>query len=989
VEYPDGVVLTIDLLETQSVGRVYAMLYHHGDFQVGTITLSKSADGKTWQPSGVITVNEPPQPSVSEPAVAFSAAIADKARYLRMDIKPADRSGRILVGEIVVAGPAQTKAGTRPSGPSVVRPLWVKRVLDEALLAAGVRFLYSSYATDVLRDREGHPGGLVIANRAGRQAVVAKVIVDATDRAWVARMAGAAFDPFPSGPQTVRRVVVGGKACSGENLRVREITPPFRRGSTAFNIFEYTLTVPMENGAFSSWARAEQLARDMTYHPDQQFTSDMLFQVPPDAMKGRTKVSAEWRGVDALDVDAFRPAGLPRFYVLGGCADIPRAQVQTVLRPVVLIEMGARIGHAAALEAQSLPAPAGVRVPGEVAPTAMEGEVREVLTGVRPTQELKGIPQERRSLPVLGRFDVVVIGGGTSGAPAGIAAARQGVKTLVVEYLYGLGGVGTLGAISKYYWGNRVGFTKEVPGTEEWQIEQRMEWWRKTLLKAGAEIWFGALGCGVFVKDHRVCGAVVTTPEGRGVVLADVVIDATGNADLAAAAGAPCLYTDETDIAMQGTGLPPRRLGAGYTNTDFTLVDETDLMDVWHVFVYAKVMARDAFDIGQLIDTRERRRIVGDITLTILDQVNGRTYPDTIVEAYSNFDSHGYTIDPFFTLQSPHKKGIRSHIPYRALLPKGLDGLLVTGLGISAHRDAIPVIRMQPDIQNQGYAAGVAAAMAAKARVPLRQIDIKALQKHLVDIGNLPASVLTDRDSYPMPADRIAAAVEAVKNDYTGVSVILAQPDQAVPLLRKAYAEAQSEEHKLIYAHILAVLGDASGLDVLLAKVDATADFDEGWDFRAMGQFGHNMSRLDCLIYAIGRTRERRALPSLIRKLERLSADKAFSHHRALALALEQIGDPAAAGPLAALLSKPNMRGHAVTGIDKALAQHQESPNWVTVAPRKTAIRELILARALFRCGDKDGLGQQILTEYTQDLRGHLARHAHAVLRTVAKEVKP
>ena len=46
-------------------------------------------------------------------------------------------------------------------------------------------------------------------------------------------------------------------------------------------------------------------------------------------------------------------------------------------------------------------------------------------------------------------------------------------------------------------------------------------------------------------------------------------------------------------------------------------------------------------------------------------------------------------------------------VPYRALLPAGLDGILVTGLGASAHRDAMPVIRMQPDIQNGGYAGYV------------------------------------------------------------------------------------------------------------------------------------------------------------------------------------------------------------------------------------------------------------------------------------------
>ena len=127
----------------------------------------------------------------------------------------------------------------------------------------------------------------------------------------------------------------------------------------------------------------------------------------------------------------------------------------------------------------------------------------------------------------------------------------------------------------------------------------------------------------------KYLGAVVVTPYGRGVVLADVVIDATGNADIAAAAGAKCVYTDESEFAMQGTGLPPRELGATYTNTDYTYTDETDLVDVWHLFVYAREKFQGAFDLGQLVDTRERRQIVGDFMLTVLDQIAERTFPDT------------------------------------------------------------------------------------------------------------------------------------------------------------------------------------------------------------------------------------------------------------------------------------------------------------------------------------------------------------------------
>jgi len=88
---------------------------------------------------------------------------------------------------------------------------------------------------------------------------------------------------------------------------------------------------------------------------------------------------------------------------------------------------------------------------------------------------------------------------------------------------------------------------------------------------------------------------------------------------------------------------------------------------------------------------------------------------------------------------------------------------LVVGLAVSAHRDAVPVIRMQPDVQNLGHAAGMAAAMAAKSGYPTRQIDLRAIQQELVKVGSLPADVLTHKDSYPLPADRVAAAVRPTR----------------------------------------------------------------------------------------------------------------------------------------------------------------------------------------------------------------------------------
>lgn len=108
-----------------------------------------------------------------------------------------------------------------------------------------------------------------------------------------------------------------------------------------FPVIEYTLQLPMPDGSYVSWSAADQQARSLTYHPDQQWTSDRLFQVPPDAMHGQESADGPWQGVDKLPLDVLRPAGTERIYVLGGCADVSRDAAAKLLRPLPLIDLGA------------------------------------------------------------------------------------------------------------------------------------------------------------------------------------------------------------------------------------------------------------------------------------------------------------------------------------------------------------------------------------------------------------------------------------------------------------------------------------------------------------------------------------------------------------------------------------------------------------------------------------------------------------------------
>jgi hypothetical protein len=513
-----------------------------------------------------------------------------------------------------------------------------------------------------------------------------------------------------------------------------------------------------------------------------------------------------------------------------------------------------------------------------------------------------------------------------------------------------------------------------------------MAWYREEIRKAGGTVWLGAFGCGAFTDGNRVRGAVVCTPEGRGAVLAKVVIDATGNADAATAAGAGCMYGDieKGDIAMQGAGLSPWQPGAYYVNSDCLLVDESDMTDVWRALTSVHLARRSNYDVVPLIQTRERRRVVGDFLMRYVDQLAGRTYPDSIVFSASDYDSHGYPSSPLFGLL-PHDGRSRKanhpapggscYTPYRCLLPRGLDGILVVGLGISMDRDASAMVRMQFDVANQGYAAGVAASMAVKSRVSPRRIDLRRLQKHLVAVGNLPRSVLSHKDSFPLSQAAVRRAVRAYGRSTNPTSagrplaVILTHSEAALPLLRRAFVRAQGRS-RLLHAQALGMTGDRTGVPVLLNALRRTRSWDAKIYQGRMAEYAYLPTPVDSVILALGCAGDRRATPAILTMLKKLDAAVTLSHHRSVALALELLADPAAARPLANLLSKPGMRGHAMTSL----------PRGGEIEERTACIREISLARALCRCGDHRGVARKILGQYARDLRGLFSRHARAVL---------
>jgi flavin-dependent dehydrogenase len=927
-------------------------------------------------------------------------------------------------------------------------PLRVKAAMDRALLESSVRFLTGCYATDILRDEHGRIAGVVMANRSGRQAIRTRVVVDATDRAVVARLAEAQFRPFQSGVRTFTHVVIGGTLQSGEHVRgeTKDFSYPTTSGSNqvAMPIHQYAIDIDLPDNRPGTYCQAEHIARDRTWTKGIERFSESLPYQPSDTIVGRKRID-EWPGAGQVELDAFRPRGLAGLYVLSAYADVSEPAGAALQRPLQQMELGARIGRQAALDAQEPPSRSRIRENSDsrsrirensdsrsrirensdsrsrirensdsTAPTApnLDASLRiaENLAGIRALNS-GTVDVGSRPLPILGRYDVVVVGGGTSGAPAAIAAAGAGAKTLVVESLHELGGVGTVGLIAAYWYGLRRGFTKAMddqvnPGSDRWNAVEKAEWLRQELRRRGADIWFGTLGCGTVVDDRQVRGVVLATPWGRGVVLARTVIDATGNADIAAWAGAPTSYSisERGSLNVQIAGFPERPLSRWYVNTCYTMVDDTDVLDVWHLMVWRRNEFRNkpVFDVGQLIDSRDRRRIVGDATLTVPDILNGRTFPDTFSQHTSNFDAAAFPDSPLLLIADAKGPVFRTDVPYPCLLPQGLDGLLVVGLGCSAERDAMTLIRMQPDLQNQGYAAGLAAAEAARLGGSTRSVDIRALQSQLIREGLLDPRVHTDEDSYPLSDEAITRAVRTLADSnaeqnasLAALAVVLAHPDRAMLPLRNAYLNPPDPAARRAYAQILGVLGDPVGAPALIEAIEAHDGWDTGMSLTSQRKTGNMFSPLDRLVIALGLSRDADSLPALVAKLRQLRPDSELSHFKAIALALSaHLPCPDAVDPLIELLRQPGLAGHATPAPAAPGADRPDEPSalianrLVTVDNDRAADRtnlnkaykELIAAALLYHCGDRDGLGRATLQRYAQDIHGHLARYAEAAL---------
>lgn len=432
------------------------------------------------------------------------------------------------------------------------------------------------------------------------------------------------------------------------------------------------------------------------------------------------------------------------------------------------------------------------------------------------------------------KCQLLVVGGGPSGVCAAVAAARRGIQTILLDSGNCLGGMGTKGLVGPFmtcY--DARGETMIIRGLFEEivdrlvslggaihprEIRQGTEFtawiseghdhctpfdpeilklvYDRICREAGVKVLFNTHFMRPVMKGRSVKGAEIVGPSGIERIIADMVIDSTGDGTVAARSGVPFVLGDKESGRIQPASLffrinnvdsdrliadvvphlPEfRRVnGVSYRCLHWRVaeaeaagewdlarksvniwrsvekdqwvvnctrihnVDSTDtenlteaefegrrqveeLMHFFHKYVPGCEKAT-LMGTGSVMGIRESRHPQGDYVQKVDDLIAGVVPDDSILLSANSIDVHGAVGGPAGGLYMPIKKDMYG-IPYRALLPGSVDGLLLSGRCISADTASAGAIRVMPPAMAIGQASGTAAALSILGKVQPRDLD--------------------------------------------------------------------------------------------------------------------------------------------------------------------------------------------------------------------------------------------------------------------------
>ena len=418
------------------------------------------------------------------------------------------------------------------------------------------------------------------------------------------------------------------------------------------------------------------------------------------------------------------------------------------------------------------------------------------------------LTSDKRVKSELIKTDVLVVGGGPAGIGAAIGAARSGVETLLIEDSAFFGGVASWGlgmpinqmrpmskprgVVHELVIEKLLNLGDQAVHIGQHQLSCNVDYLKVAVLDALEEV-----GCKYLVhmpavdtlmKGNRVSGVVVATKQGLMKIHAKVVVDCTGDCDVAHFAGAETMMefgeprmpntmlinfanvspeqiraVNRKEIAKKAraTGkfphIPPSWMMSPVGNshhffsnhTGTKVIGQFDMTDPIERSKSECIGRRQAVQITEAmrqfggeelkniemvgtssqIAVRETRRLKGLYILTEEDAAKGQTFEDTIGWRSGYLDLMGYKVTK-----------MRIHdVPYRAILPEKVDGLLTAGRSISATHVGMAAGKSMGNCVATGHAAGLAAALSAKKGIIPRELNVAeiqdALRKDEVDLS--------------------------------------------------------------------------------------------------------------------------------------------------------------------------------------------------------------------------------------------------------------
>ncbi len=570
----------------------------------------------------------------------------------------------------------------------------------------------------------------------------------------------------------------------------------------------------------SDWTRSLGV-RLRVYNPGPALLSLEIEVRTPAGSYGRHAVlsAGHWRTV-ALDPGAVRDAG----------ADLARVQ-GLVLRP-----SAGQAGRLTEILVDRIVVDWDGPAPGLPPVEPRERALGPAAAIAPKLGELGCLRWSGMKVPVVAETDVLVAGGGLAGVAAAVAAARQGARVVLVEQSGAVGGMATSGyvppAVRPELAGGLVSeflaALDERGGPDQQRHPEVMKAVLLAMLKdSGARLLLYTTAVAPLMDGRRITGLTVHSKAGFQALRAAIVVDCTGDADIAARAGAPFqigrgrdeltqtmtlmfllgnVDTDQFPGAPRGGSTQPyvdvakaegnfslRFAGGAYCEkvisgphgvinvncVNVGAVDPLNPADLTYAHVQAFEVAWQLVEFfrryvpgceecylvssASYVGVRESRRVVGEYVLTARDVLGAAGFEDGIARGFYPVDIHaadGTGDAAGARLRAPYE------IPYRCLVPRDVEGLLVAGRPISADHVAHGSLRVMGTTMALGEAAGTAAALCHLRGVSPRRLDGREVRAQLERAGALPQAWQRVEDNPALRANGTVALADSYHPGY-------------------------------------------------------------------------------------------------------------------------------------------------------------------------------------------------------------------------------